>query len=153
MSEMNSTKKCRKCKNIKPLSEFYKHETSADGLRYDCKECFNKRTAIYQKTDAGKLVGAKSKAKYLNTQKGKLSHIKDSAKYYATNPIKRKAQSAINNAIQLGKLTKPSTCEECARTDKIHGHHDDYSLPMVVRWLCQLCHVAWHHENGPGLNG
>ena len=30
---------CTKCKELKPLSEFYKHVTTKDGLRYHCKTC------------------------------------------------------------------------------------------------------------------
>jgi hypothetical protein len=32
-------KYCRKCKQLKPLSEFNRHATAADGLRSMCKRC------------------------------------------------------------------------------------------------------------------
>ncbi len=37
------TKICLKCKKEKPLSEFYKHETSKDGYRGYCKDCHYKK--------------------------------------------------------------------------------------------------------------
>jgi hypothetical protein len=39
-------KKCGRCKEEKPFSEFYKHKSRSDGLTWDCKECrkeYNKR--------------------------------------------------------------------------------------------------------------
>lgn len=34
-------KKCRTCKESKPLTEFHSHASCAQGVRPDCKECFN----------------------------------------------------------------------------------------------------------------
>ena len=34
-------KKCSLCNEIKPAADFYKHSTSLDGLRPDCKKCKN----------------------------------------------------------------------------------------------------------------
>jgi len=32
-------------------------------------------------------------------------------------------------------------CEICGITENIHAHHEDYSRPLEVRWLC-----AYHHS-------
>lgn len=162
---MTETKKCPKCIS-KPLSEFYKNASRKDGLQYICKVCSIASTAAYKKTDAGKAAKAKyaktdaSKAcqakyqvRYRKTKAGKLSQIKSIVKYKSANPVKIKAKAAINNAIRDGRMERPAACSECPSTSNIQGHHDDYALPLVVRWLCQLCHGAWHKENGPGLNG
>ena len=37
------TKRCSKCGQIKPISEFYKKKSSKDGLYSICKECRNKK--------------------------------------------------------------------------------------------------------------
>lgn len=59
------------------------------------------------------------------------------------NPEKARASWAVCNAVRDGKLIKPDRCEvddgECR--GKIEGHHEDYSKPLEVRWLCVL-----HHE-------
>lgn len=166
MSDINSTKQCCTCKNIKPSSEFYKRSSRKDGLQSACKDCNKNYGDLYQKTDiykrarenyqkseAGKLAGAKAVAKYQKTDAGKAAQAKSHAKYRTNNPIKTKAQHTASNAIPSGRLIKPDTCEECPNTGRIEGHHDDYSVPLVVRWLCRSCHDAWHAENGPGLNG
>jgi len=45
-------------------------------------------------------------------------------------------------AIARGKLTR-QPCEACGATP-VEAHHDDYSRPLDVRWLCTPCHRAHH---------
>ena len=69
-------------------------------------------------------------------------------------PLKVDAVVLINKEIKEGRLIKPSDCSVCSSTTRvIHGHHDDYSKPLSVRWLCPVCHKRWHMINGPGING
>lgn len=37
----NGDKLCPKCGETKPLSQFYRHRSSIDGLQYRCKTCHN----------------------------------------------------------------------------------------------------------------
>lgn len=158
---IHSTKKCTTCTN-KPLSEFSKDASRKDGLQNKCKECDSayakteerKRSMkAYDKSDAGKASHAKYHAKYSKTESGKAIRAKGNAKYQVANPVKKKAHYLLSYAIESEKIARPTICEECPSTKKIEGHHEDYSFPLVVRWLCQICHIAWHKENGPGLNG
>lgn len=63
--------------------------------------------------------------------------------YYKTkrDPIKAKARRDVNNALKLGKLAKQQ-CEICG--DTAEAHHEDYSKPLDVRWLCRMHHRAHH---------
>jgi ribosomal protein S27AE len=61
------------------------------------------------------------------------------------NTEKRKAQWAANNAVRNGKLT-PQPCETCGTTERVQKHHDDYSKPLNVRWLCARCHGIEHRR-------
>lgn len=45
-------------------------------------------------------------------------------------------------AVNLGKL-KRMPCEVCG-DPKSHGHHEDYSKPLDVQWLCSKHHRAVH---------
>jgi transposase-like protein len=70
-------------------------------------------------------------------------------KWTEHNKEKRKIANAVNNAVRDKKLIKPNVCQECGKTNcRIEGHHDDYSKPLDVRWLCSACHRAWHKLNG-----
>ena len=58
----------------------------------------------------------------------------------------------VKAAIRRGDLVNPGKCEECGSDRAVNGHHDDYSKPLSVRWLCQKCHSDWHTINGAGLH-
>ena len=60
--------------------------------------------------------------------------------YYLKNPY-----YAVQKSIADGELQRGS-CEIC---DGIatRGHHDDYSKPLDVRWLCPVHHAQWHKNN------
>lgn len=157
-------KKCFKCGDVKPLSAFYKHKMMADGHVNKCKEC-NKRDVRenrakridyytkYEKKRAMLPHRVEARKNYSKTPAGKESIKKSTSRWKSKNPIKSLANIIVNNAVRGGKLIKPCKCESCGNVSKIiHGHHDDYALPLSVRWLCPACHNKWHKENGEGLN-
>ena len=131
-------KKCFKCGIEKPIREFYKHARMSDGHFGKCKEC--------AKLDARKNNASPSGIEYermRNKTPERRRYLRQSAKRWAKdNPEKIKAQNALNNAIRDGKkIVRPDKCEQCGRNaDRIHGHHDDYSKPLEVEWLCVKCH-------------
>ena len=57
-------------------------------------------------------------------------------------PEQRFARNAVNNALRAGTLVR-KPCEVCGAV-KSEGHHDDYSKPLEVRWLCRLHHTQHH---------
>jgi hypothetical protein len=61
---------------------------------------------------------------------------------------RHKARWLTARAIRTGKLTK-RPCEVCKATTKVQAHHDDYSKPLDVRWLCLTHHVE-HHAKAEG---
>lgn len=60
--------------------------------------------------------------------------------YRERDPAKQKAREIVRGAIRAGKLVRPANCGRCGKEGKIEAHHEDYSKPLVVQWLCQLCH-------------
>ncbi len=46
-----------------------------------------------------------------------------------------------SNAVRDGKLVKPKACQWCGVENKrLEKHHEDYSKPLEVLWLCAACH-------------
>ena len=64
--------------------------------------------------------------------------------YYSKNREKKLPQhyahKLVMYAIKLGMMNRPEKCEVCEGTIRIEGHHDDYTKPLEVRWLCKSCH-------------
>lgn len=157
-------KSCFKCGFDKPLSEFYKHKQMADGYLNKCKSCTkvdvskNYRENIdhykeYEKSRANMIHRIKARADYANSDSGRIKGNEAKRNWARRNPIKRMASTIVGNAVRDGKIIKPEHCENCGEAPRrLHGHHDDYAFPFVVRWLCPGCHNKWHKENGEGLN-
>ncbi len=61
----------------------------------------------------------------------------------------RWATKQVELAIRRGDLKRSGACSACFKPGKVHGHHDDYGKPLIVRWLCRPCHADWHSLNIP----
>lgn len=57
---------------------------------------------------------------------------------------KANARAYANVYQRRGKLV-PQPCERCGVADT-QKHHEDYSKPLKVRWLCRPCHLLEHFE-------
>lgn len=72
-------------------------------------------------------------------RKRKEAHIR---RQDPTERVKQSARRSVRNEIEAGRMIR-MPCEVCGHfpTD---GHHDDYSRPLSVRWLCRLHHREHH---------
>lgn len=74
-------------------------------------------------------------------------------RYELKNRSKFLARRRVANALGRGELVKPLTCSACSKPSRIHAHHEDYSKPLEVIWLCHGCHMKIHIERGDIGNG
>lgn len=121
-------KRCPRCGITKPRGDFYHDCNRQNGFSSYCRACHNERLRQHPKRQK-----------------------KAARKWSENNPEKIRAQAAVHNALARGKLTKPEHCESCGRSlpkARLDGHHEDYSKPLDVDWLCRQCHVD-RHKSAP----
>ena len=133
-----SIKTCFKCGQGKPLDEFYCHSGMGDGYLGKCKECTRKDV---QKNREANIDYYRA----YDRARGNRMTAEDIRKQRARHPEWARAHRAVSKA-KIRKGLKPLPCEICGTTEHIHAHHDDYSKPLEIRWLCALHHKQVHKE-------
>lgn len=129
---LNKCKECCKLQESLRLIQKLKDPTWLVKERARCRER-NIRLGYWQKNRP-----KTKKEKFLAAQRKKL--------WAKNNVEKRKAHSAVNYAVRSGRIKK-LPCEVCGSKVRIQGHHDDYSKPLEVRWLCQVHHKELHRKD------
>ena len=134
-------KPCTRCDEVKPLYAFMLSKKSANGRGSWCKDCHNRYSLEWQRKNVDKV-----RPKMIARQKAWYEKNKDKV---LNRPITEKsiARRILRNAVSNGKIIKPSKCENCktlCAKRNIEGHHNDYSKPLKVKWLCQGCHGKIH---------
>lgn len=143
-------KTCRECGLEKSEDLFYK------GHRR-CKSCYCEEVRRhrleksdhykdYDRNRAGRSDRVEARARYQKTEKGKLRSAEAKKRWIENNVVKRGAHVLVGNAIRIGILVKPESCSRCQSSGKVSAHHDDYSKPLEVRWLCSTCHAEHHKQ-------
>lgn len=125
-------KQCIACGERKDASFYYAHPMMADGHLGKCKECC--------KLAAKKRYGSKRPeiAEY-ERQRSRTPARRAKARH----PEKKAARTAVGVALRDGRMVR-QPCEVCG-AEKVQAHHEDYSKPLDVRWLCFRCHREHAH--------
>ncbi len=140
-------KKCFKCNQILDLSQFYTHSRMADGHLNKCKLCTkidveNRRKEKLKDIDWILSERKRHREKSRRYRElGMASKSNSAKKWILENPAKRKAHNAVNSALRLGKLHRHPCCI-CG--NKAEAHHEDYSRPLDVIWVCWKHHAELH---------
>lgn len=153
-------KVCKSCKVVKKISEFYVDSRMKDGHLNQCKDCVKNRIKKhrclnidqireYEKKRGNLQHRVDARREYRQTDAGKAARRTATATYNKRHPMRYAARVITRKSVRDGKLVKLEKCSECESTNKIEGHHDDYTKPLEVRWLCEACHKQWHKVNKP----
>lgn len=129
-------KQCFKCGVEKERSEFYSHPKMADGLLGKCKTCTKKDARINETAFAQK-----------NPEAYRARNREKAKKYIQRNRQKSNARKRVSKAVARCRLVR-GVCEVGVNCrGRVEGHHDDYSKPLTVRWLCTKHHREYHRNN------
>lgn len=135
-------KTCFKCQRKLPRTEFYKHKAMGDGLLGKCKECTKLDVRTHYSATREQRYAYEHSRFQKPERKASLRMYSERRKQ--TCPEKRAAHTAVYSAIRNGSLIR-KPCEVCGDTQS-QGHHDDYSKPLDVRWLCFVHHREVHGQ-------
>lgn len=134
-------KKCYLCKKEKELDAFSSDKSKKDNKCNRCKDCSSsyhnnhrlKNLSLYRERDKKyNVTHKKQRNKYNNDWKKKNTH-------------KNAAHSLIYLAIKQGVLKKEK-CRDCERIET-EAHHNDYTKPLEVIWLCRFHHRLEKHKS------
>ncbi|MGI8926781.1 MAG: hypothetical protein ACR2HN_09080 [Tepidiformaceae bacterium] len=115
---------CYWCRSHKGRQMFHRNCARHDGLQNICRPC---TTVRQRERDSRK-----------NWREWE-------AHRRLVDPLRRvkvNARHRVHDAVGRGLLVREA-CQVCGLSGT-EGHHDDYSKPLDVRWLCQIHHKAVH---------
>ena len=126
-------KRCTRCKRERPRTEFGRCKRSRDRLRYWCREC-----------------EAEDRRAWYSTPRGHALTRASLTRNAPKNRLKTNARKAVLRALQKGTMQR-GPCELAGAMatrpcrGAVQAHHDDYTQPLAVRWLCRRHHEDIHH--------
>ena len=135
---MTLWKACKRCGLTKPLEEFYTSEKNRDGRRSKCKMCVKAQVRANYRANK-KYYQEYDRRRNSTPERKQASNVR----HREIKPEKRLAYRKVLRAIASGELVR-QPCEICG-AEKVQAHHEDYSRPLDVIWLCSL-HHHWIHS-------
>ena len=168
--------KCGKVKELDQfykhgnIETLRKYNPRADGHLNKCKLCTKldvtkyryknlRKIQAYEKLRAALPSRVMARKEYASRHEVKIKSLIYSAKWITKNPEKRaatvkkyndankekrSASAKVSRAIKMKKLVR-LPCSVCGNK-KSHAHHDDYSKPLDVIWVCSQHHKDIHSE-------
>lgn len=161
--------KCWSCKNYFNKQEVCKAGSKSITVRYVCLQCNSKRATAYYHKNIEKerkkkrawQIKNKDKVyaywkKWLKNKKAsgeygtymnkhyKKSWIRTKARLKIDPQFKEKisARKKVGHQLKIGRLSK-KPCSMCGNPE-VQAHHEDYSKPLDVIWLCRKHHFSIH---------
>lgn len=127
-------KTCTKCYAAKPAEDFYRKHSA-------CKECTKSRVRAHYAANRDRYSAYEKERARRPERKAWASAAQKRLR--ARSPERYRARDAVGNALRDGRLVK-SPCEVCGAV-RVQAHHEDYSKPLDVRWLCFKHHREVEH--------
>lgn len=126
----------RDCTKCGVPTDFGPNHKSRQG--YWCKVCRSKASV----ESARKHRASKRAANNSYSARHSANRAAKTAAYRTNHPERRLAHQSVQTAVRNGTLIA-MPCSVCGSA-KTHAHHDDYSKPLDVEWLCHMHHMERH---------
>ena len=154
-------KKCTGCGELKPVDEYYIHPRMSGGHVNRCKDCYREYSKKRRADNAEKIraydrqrdslphrvKARKEYAEMLKKTGKRKDYERERRKRYAEkNPEKKNARALVWYHLNAGNI-KRLPCEVCGVADS-QAHHEDYSKPLDIMWLCCKHHNEIHVNSG-----
>lgn len=124
-------KNCPRCNVVKALDDFRPNARRSNGVSSYCRDCERVYNTAWQRV-------------HERSPRGKQLY-RERRRDEWKNGIKQRARMYVRLAVFFGDLVE-QPCEACGNP-KVHGHHDDYTKPLHVRWLCSVHHGVEHRRH------
>ncbi len=148
-------KECSRCKAILPIAAFGKKCDNKSGLMSRCRVCHNESNTAWRRNNPIKrrecdarynrihrvARGEYSRQYYQTNRAAKSAH---NARYYRAHMLEVKAVAKLNYEKSYRGRIKEQPCAICSATENVQAHHEDYSKPLDVIWLCTAHHRQLH---------
>ncbi len=135
--------KNRKSLRIKSRKTFWRDR---EKRLKQCKDSYFRRQKEIAKRRKGKRNSDEARKKERERQKEWRNRNPELYRQYVRTWQKKNRQKSnvhakVHRAIENGTLIRGKCCMKCGIKCKTEGHHEDYSKPLDVIWLCRLCHA------------
>lgn len=121
---------CNTCRQELPVTAFEPRPGVPRGYCGSCRPCRVKR----RRNDPAQVAR---------------KHHRDRSRHKKPGPTpieRNRARWRVRNHRVQGNIVRPEFCSECKRLCKPEAHHEDYSRPLDVVWLCRACHAKRHRK-------
>lgn len=156
-------KECRTCHKLLDISYFYRHGEMKDGHLNICIDCTKERVFKHRISHIDKIReydrkrGVTEERKQKNVERYHKIKKEDPDKFISMNrnrtnnyrqkyKNKQKAVAIVQRNLLSGKLKRIDQCEVCGINKSEHAHHEDYSKPLDILWVCIKCHGYIHRK-------
>lgn len=126
----------RPCSKCGVVTEFREPHNIRQG--YWCKPC----RSLASVESAKRHRETKRRNNNAYSSRNSANRSEKTAAYRLNNPEKKAAHQAVQTAVRNGSMI-PMPCCVCG-SQRSHAHHEDYSKPLEVIWLCHSHHMERH---------
>lgn len=140
-------RRCTKCRMEKPnTTEYFLPRDKGGSISSICRPCERLRNLVRSRDkDWAKAKYEKQKVRNIALYGTAINPKMRAGKirYRKKHPERHRAHVLVQQSIARGKLNR-LPCEVCGANAQ--AHHDDYSRPLDVRWLCRFHHYEHHRQ-------